>query len=193
MKAIGRCVSAILDSCIPWLVHRQILSSRPRDLVSGSAPGKILGRWQEAAMLISDVLRTKGNSVVRIRLADSVELAVRKLAEHRIGALVVEDRWMKPVGIFSERDFINAVARDGSAVLGFDVQKLMSTPILSCRSSDRVDAVLATMTTARVRHLPVIEDNELKGIVSIGDLVKHRLDEKELEAGVLLDLSRMHA
>jgi CBS domain-containing protein len=69
----------------------------------------------------------------------------------------------------------------------------MSTPILSCRSSDRVDAVLATMTTARIRHLPVIEDGDLKGIVSIGDLVKHRLDEKELEASVLLDISRMHA
>ena len=67
----------------------------------------------------------------------------------------------------------------------------MSTPILSCRSSDRVDAVLATMTIARIRHLPVIEDNELKGIVSIGDLVKHRLDEKELEASVLLDMSRI--
>jgi CBS domain-containing protein len=144
-------------------------------------------------MLISDVLRTKGRNVVRIRPSDGVELAVRKLAEHRIGALVVEDRWMKPVGIFSERDFINAVARDGSAVLGFDVQQLMSSPILSCRSSDRVDAVLATMTTARIRHLPVIEDNELQGIVSIGDLVKHRLDEKELEASVLLDISRMHA
>jgi len=144
-------------------------------------------------MLISDVLGHKGHSVVKIHLTDSVELAVRKLAEHRIGALVVEDRWMKPVGIFSERDFINAVARDGSAVLGFEVQKLMSTPILSCRSSDRVDAALATMTTARIRHLPIIEHNELKGIVSIGDLVKHRLDEKELEASVLLDISRMHA
>ena len=100
-------------------------------------------------MFISDVLRTKGHHVERIHPADSIELAVRKLAEHRIGALVVEDRWMKPVGIFSERDFINAVARDGSAVLGFEVQKLMSTPILSCSSSDRVDAALATMTTAR--------------------------------------------
>ena len=141
-------------------------------------------------MLIADVLRTKGHNVVRIRPADSVETAVRKLAEHRIGALVVEDRWMKPVGIFSERDFINAVARDGAAVLGFDVEQLMSTPILSCRSPDRVDAVLATMTTARIRHLPVIENNELKGIVSIGDLVKHRLDEKEQEAAVLRDLTR---
>ena len=89
-------------------------------------------------MLISDVLRTKGHNVVRIHPADSVETAVRKLAEHRIGALVVEDRWMKPVGIFSERDFING---DGAAVLSFDVQQLMSTPILSCRSADRVDAM----------------------------------------------------
>ena len=78
-------------------------------------------------------------------------------------------------------------------MLSLQVQQLMSTRIISCRSSDRVDAVLATMTTARIRHLPVIEDKELKGIVSIGDLVKHRLDEKELEASVLLDISRMRA
>ena len=142
-------------------------------------------------MLISDILRSKGSNVVKIHTADSVALAVRCLVEHRIGALVVEDRWMKPVGIFTERDFINAIARDGSAVLGLAVQQLMSTPIVSCHSSDRVDAVLATMTTARIRHLPVIENKELKGIVSIGDLVKHRLDEKELEASVLLDISRM--
>jgi CBS domain-containing protein len=144
-------------------------------------------------MVISDVLRNKGHTVVKIRPTDSIELAVRKLAEHRIGALVVEDLWMKLVGIFTERDFINAVARDGAAVLGFQVQQLMSTPIFSCRPSDRVEAMLAIMTMRRIRHLPVIEDNELKGIVSIGDLVKHRLDTKELEASVLLDLSRMHA
>ena len=144
-------------------------------------------------MFISDVLRTKGHHVERIHPTDSVEVAIRKLAEHRIGALVVEDRWMKPVGIFSERDFINATARDGAAVLGFQVQQLMSTPILTCRSADRIDAVLATMTMARIRHLPVVEDSVLKGIVSIGDLVKHRLDEKELEASVLRDIQRMRA
>ena len=144
-------------------------------------------------MFISDVLRSKGHHVERIHPTDSVEVAIRKLAEHRIGALVVEDRWMKPVGIFSERDFINAAARDGAAVLGFQVQQLMSTPILTCRSSDRIDAVLATMTMSRIRHLPVVEDSELKGIVSIGDLVKHRLDEKELEASVLRDIQRMRA
>jgi CBS domain-containing protein len=143
-------------------------------------------------MLISDVLRTKGHEVVKVRPADPVALAVAKLAEHRIGAVVVEDQWMKPVGIFSERDFVNASARNGAAVLGYDVRQLMSSPVVSCQSSDRIDAVLATMTLAKIRHLPVIDDGELKGIVSIGDLVKHRLDEKELEANVLLDLSRLH-
>jgi len=69
----------------------------------------------------------------------------------------------------------------------------MTKRIISCRSTDRVDAVLATMTNVRIRHLPVIDDGELKGLVSIGDLVKYRLDEKELEASVLLDLSRMRA
>jgi CBS domain-containing protein len=142
-------------------------------------------------MLISDVLLTKGHSVVKIHADDSIELALHKLAEDRIGALVVEDRWMKLVGIFSERDVINAIALDGASALGVEVKHWMSKHIVSCRPSDRVDAVLATMTNVRIRHLPVIDDGDLKGIVSIGDLVKHRLDEKELETSVLLDMSRM--
>jgi CBS domain-containing protein len=144
-------------------------------------------------MLISDVLRSKGHEVVRVSAVDSVALAIRRLAEHRIGALVVEDRWMKLVGIFSERDFVNAIARDGAGVLAFDVQQLMSAPLISCRSSDRINAALAMMTVRRIRHLPVIDNDDLKGIVSIGDLVKQRLDEKELEARVLLDIARMRA
>jgi CBS domain-containing protein len=144
-------------------------------------------------MFISDVLKIKGRSVVKVRPADTVAFAVARLAEHCIGAVVVEDQWMKPVGIFSERDFLNAIARDGAAVLGFEVRQLMSSPIISCHSSDRIDAVLAMMTLTKIRHVPVIDAGSLIGIVSIGDLVKHRLDEKELEASVLLDLSRMHA
>jgi CBS domain-containing protein len=73
------------------------------------------------------------------------------------------------------------------------VQQLMSSRVITCRSDDRIDAALAAMTLARTRHLPVVDDGLLRGIVSIGDLVKHRLDEKELEARVLLDLSRLHA
>jgi len=144
-------------------------------------------------MKISDVLNVKGHDVVMVRPTDSVAFAVRKLAEHRIGAVVVEDQWMKPVGIFSERDFVNAVAREGASVLGLEVRQLMSSPIISCRSTDRTDAVLAAMTLSKIRHAPVMDAGTLRGIVSIGDLVKHRLDEKELEANVLLDLSRLHA
>ena len=99
---------------------------------------------------------------------------------------------MRPVGIFSERDFVNAAAHDGASALRFEVRQLMTAPIISCRTDDRIDTVLTTMTLAKIRHVPVIDDGELQGIVSIGDLVKHRLDEKELEANVLLDLSRMH-
>ena len=144
-------------------------------------------------MLIADVLHSKGHDVVKVRPTDSVELAVRKLSEHRIGALVVENPWMKLVGIFSERDFVNAIAHNGADALRFQVQQLMSSRVVTCQSSDRIDAALAAMTLAKIRHLPVVDDGELRGIVSIGDLVKHRLDEKELEANVLLELSRLRA
>jgi CBS domain-containing protein len=142
-------------------------------------------------MLIADVLHGKGRDVIEVHTTDTVREAVRKLAAHRIGAVVVENQWMKPVGIFSERDFVNAVADRGAAVLDLPVQDLMSAPIVSCSATDRIDAALAVMTLGRIRHLPVIDGGVLKGIVSIGDLVKHRLDEKELEASVLLEISRM--
>jgi len=142
-------------------------------------------------MLISDVLTHKGSAVEQIRAEEKVAEAVRRLSEHRIGALVVEDRWMRVAGIFSERDLVNAMARDGAAALARKVSDLMSSPVITCAPTDTVDAALAKMTLARIRHLPVLDSGHLLGIVSIGDLVKQRLDEKELEASVLLDLSRM--
>jgi CBS domain-containing protein len=144
-------------------------------------------------MSIADVLHDKGHEVVRIRTTDTVETAVRRLAEHRIGAVIVEDAWMKVAGIFSERDFVNAISREGASVLDHPVETLMSSPVITCRSADRIEDVMAAMTQARIRHVPVMENGHLTGIVSIGDLVKHRLDEKALEANVLLDLTRMRA
>ncbi len=143
-------------------------------------------------MLISDVLHAKGqHEIIKIRTFDTLADAVAKLSGHRIGALVVEDRWLKLVGVFSERDLVNTLAHHGAEVLHWEVQKVMSSPVISCRSDDRIDAVLAKMTVSRFRHMPVIDDGRLIGIVSIGDLVKHRLDEKELETSVLLELSRL--
>jgi CBS domain-containing protein len=144
-------------------------------------------------MLVSDIIGVKGRHVVKIRTTDTVMDAVKRLSEHRIGALVVENEWMHLVGIFSERDLVNAIARHGAEALSYQVKQLMSSPIISCRSTDRLDAVMATMTLSKIRHLPVIDGGELVGIVSIGDLVKHRLDEKELEASVLLEIARMRS
>jgi CBS domain-containing protein len=144
-------------------------------------------------MSIKDILRHKGHDVVKVYPADTVLSAVRKLADEKIGALVVESDQMRPVGIFSERDFVNAVADHGATALAMSVESLMSAPVVSCRPADSVETAMATMTLAKIRHLPVMEDGRLLGIVSIGDLVKHRLDEKMLEADVLLELARMRA
>ena len=142
-------------------------------------------------MLIADVLKTKGSSVFMLRTTDTVMSAAHQLSEHRVGALVVEDTRLHPVGIFSERDLVNAVARHGPPALEYSVKSLMNTPLITCRPSDRIDAALATITLRKIRHLPVMEGDRLVGLVSIGDLVKHRLDEKELESNVLREIARL--
>ncbi len=144
-------------------------------------------------MLIRDVLRQKGGEVITVHASDKVSVAVKKLAERRIGAVMVEDLRMQPIGIFSERDLVNTLARVGPRAYEYQVHELMTSPFISTRMDERVDAALALMTTRRIRHLPVVEDGRLVGLVSIGDLVKQRLDEKELEASVLLDITRMRA
>jgi CBS domain-containing protein len=142
-------------------------------------------------MLLADVLRVKGTDVEKIGATDRVGAAVQRLAERRIGALVVEDAWMRLVGMFSERDLVRAMARDGAAALQHEVQRLMTAPFVSSPPGTRIETAMGLMTMRRIRHLPVIEGDRLEGIVSIGDLVKYRLDEKELEANVLLEISRM--
>jgi CBS domain-containing protein len=142
-------------------------------------------------MVISHVLDGKGRGVASLLPDDSVATAVAVLAERRIGAVVVQDRWQKMQGIFSERDLVRLLASDGAAVLGRSLQGVMTHAVITCRPQDRIEAVLAVMTRNKVRHVPVTEQDRLVGIVSIGDLVKYRLDEKELEADVLLEIARM--
>ena len=144
-------------------------------------------------MQVSDILRTKGSHVTTVREADTIESVVKLLAEKRLGAMVVEDSRARLAGIFSERDLVNALAKRGTEVMELPVSELMTTHVLTCAPTERVEAVMARMTQNRIRHLPVLDDGKLAGIVSIGDLVHSRLDEKELEAGVLLDLSRMRS
>ncbi len=141
-------------------------------------------------MPVADILHHKGRHVSTVRSIDSVASAVQKLHDERIGALVVLDRWGKLAGMFSERDVIHAIARHGAEALGYEVHELMTPDVTTCSPADRVDTVMAVMTAHRVRHLPVMEGKEIVGLVSIGDLVKHRLDEKEQEANVLRDITR---
>lgn len=142
-------------------------------------------------MSVADILTTKGHEVVKIRTTDPISTAIQQMTEHRIGAVVVEDTWMHPAGIFTERDFLYAVGRDGAEILGHPVEKHMTTPLVTCLPTDQIEQVMAMMTRKRIRHMPVAQDGKLLGLVSIGDLVKHRLDEKVLEAEVLKDIARM--
>jgi CBS domain-containing protein len=141
-------------------------------------------------MPVAEILHRKGRHVSTVRTIDTVEVAVKKLYDERIGALVVLDRWGKLAGMFSERDVIHALARHGAEALTYEVHELMTPDVTTCTPEDRIDTVMQVMTAHRVRHLPVMEKGELIGIVSLGDLVKHRLDEKEQEAAVLRDLTR---
>ena len=143
-------------------------------------------------MLISDVLRTKGHEVVTIRPDQTVKEAVERLAQHRIGALVVE-KSLKPVGIFSERDLVNRLAKNGVRAYEYEVRELMSAPIITAAPGDTIEQALALMIRRRIRHLPILTGEALTGLVSIGDLIKYRLDQKELEANVLLEITRRRA
>jgi CBS domain-containing protein len=147
----------------------------------------------ETEMSIKEILQRKGRQVVTSRPTETVLATVRMLTEKGIGAVLVEDDHLKPAGIFTERDFAKAVAAHGASALTMPIGKLMSAPIISCRPSDTVESAMALMTGKNIRHLPVMSDGALLGIISIRDLVRERLQEKELEAGVLLDLARMRA
>lgn len=142
-------------------------------------------------MIVETVLRTKGGGVVTARPDISVGEAARQLAANRIGAVVVIDgEGLKPgiVGIFSERDIVRALANHGEAAFKMRIREFMSTNVVTCHPGDTVEALMAVMTNRRVRHLPVLDDgNALIGIITIGDVVKSRLDEATMVVESLRD------
>jgi len=132
-------------------------------------------------MTIAAVLQNKGGDVETISAGDSLSRVVEILAERRIGALPVVDDG-RIVGIISERDVIYRLRSHGAEALDWDVAKVMTSPAITAEPSTAVLAALAMMTQRRIRHLPVVESGNLCGIVSIGDLVKHRMERIESEA-----------
>jgi CBS domain-containing protein len=143
-------------------------------------------------MRIADVLHHRDRIVHKIRSTDTVTTAVRKLSEHRIGALVVTDSWGRHVGIISERDLIHGLERFGEITPELPVGELMNQDRITCQMKDRVYKALELMTTHRIRHLPVTEAGAIIGIVSIGDLVGALIGDRELEVEVLRDMARTH-
>ena len=136
-------------------------------------------------MTIAAILQNKGTDVLSVQAATSVREAVALLAERRIGALPVL-RGESVAGIMSERDIIYCLSSDGAAVLDWPVEKIMTAPAITVTRDQQVLGALSLMTRRRIRHLPVVEGDRLIGIVSIGDLVKHRMDKIEREAEQML-------
>ena len=138
-------------------------------------------------MHISDLLNAKGTEVIATGPAETVAATARLLNYQRIGAVLVRDAKDNVVGVISERDIIRGIAVNGARALDMEVRELMTREVVSCKPTDTISEVMRVMTTRRFRHLPVMEDGALKGMISIGDVVKHRLDESELETRVLRD------
>jgi CBS domain-containing protein len=138
-------------------------------------------------MLISDVMRSKGDLVVTVAPDQSVKALIDLLDEHRIGAAVVSNDGKTIAGIVSERDVVRRLHRDGAAVLEQQVSDIMTADVRTCAPEDNIEHTARVMTDARVRHLPVVSGGELVAIISIGDVVKHRIDELQVERDQLVD------
>ncbi|MCI4590711.1 CBS domain-containing protein [Sphingobium sp. BYY-5] len=137
-------------------------------------------------MTIAAILQGKGRDVIHVKPTDSVLSAVQLLAEKRIGCVpVVEDGAV--LGIFSERDLLYRVASDGAAALNHTVGEVMTAPAITIDDRTPILHGLSLMTKRRIRHLPVVIDGKLTGLISIGDLVKFRIDTIESEAASLRD------
>ena len=136
-------------------------------------------------MNVEGILRVKGTRVTTIPPDATVASLVRGLRDERIGAMVVSVDGYTVDGIVSERDVVHGLAVSGARVLDRKVSEIMTTPVSTCSPNDLVKTVMETMTLRRIRHLPVVSNGRLVGIVSIGDIVKNRLDEMATETSVL--------
>lgn len=136
-------------------------------------------------MNVASLLKVKGSSVATVKPAALIAEVVRILTEKRIGAVVVSSDGHRPQGILSERDIVRSLASHGNGTLDKKVQELMTSHITTCAPEDQLADLMAVMTAKRIRHLPVVEGGTLVGIISIGDVVKWRVDEIEHEADAL--------
>jgi CBS domain-containing protein len=136
-------------------------------------------------MFVRNILLGRCGNVVTIEPTADLTAAVRRLAERRIGALVILGADHRIVGILSERDIVRVLAELGPAALHEPVGQVMTRDVKTCSEDDTVESLMGRMTTGRFRHMPVVEQGKLVGIVSVGDVVKNRVEEIEREAAAL--------
>ena len=138
-------------------------------------------------MRVNDILQKKGRHVETIRPDAKALMAVHRLRMQNVGALVVSRDGERVEGVLSERDVVRGLARHGADLLDMSVVAVMTRAVPVCAPDDLLTTVMAQMTRTRNRHVPVVDNGRLCGIVSVGDVVKHRLEEMELETSVLRD------
>jgi CBS domain-containing protein len=136
-------------------------------------------------MIVANILKDKGSSVATARPDATVADVAAKLASKKIGAVVIVGAEGRVDGILSERDIIRAIALRGPAALNEQAADIMTRQVTSCTSADTLDHLMVTMTSGRFRHVPVVEEGQLVGIISIGDVVKRHIAEVEMEATAL--------
>ncbi len=140
-------------------------------------------------MKVAEILKQKGQDVISVRRTESISTLSHRLRMARIGAMVVLGEGGALEGIVSERDVVHGIAEHGAACLDLTVADLMTQRVITCAPEDSVSRIARIMTENRIRHLPVVEGKALVGVVSVGDVVKNRLEEMSLEASVLRDIA----
>ncbi len=133
-------------------------------------------------MSVSQILGVKGRNVYTVRPTDTVEAVAKLLGEKRIGAVVVTDDFGRIAGIVSERDVVRHIASDGAVALKQQASNVMTSNVHTCKDGDSEQELMVLMTERRIRHLPVVNDGKLAGMISIGDVVKFRIEAIEREA-----------
>lgn len=137
-------------------------------------------------MLVSQILKTKADdSVTTVKPGMLIAEAAKMLSDKRIGTLVISSDGSSPEGILSERDIVRELGKQGGGCLSMTVESLMTRKLVTCTKDERSDAILAMMTEGRFRHMPVLEDGRLIGLISLGDVVKARLMELSMEKDAL--------
>ena len=138
-------------------------------------------------MLVKELLKGKRADVVTAKPNDTIDVLAHRLTLENIGAVVVSSNGKKVEGIISERDVVRGLSRNRSNLLTMRVSELMTHKVLTCSPDDNIKDIMHQMTQRRIRHLPVVVKGQLIGLISIGDVVKNRLDLMQLEANVLRD------